>query len=109
MAQSWRQIEDFYELGSVIGGGHNDTLVRSAIHRITGQRCAVKVIDKSVMKLLDLWRFVEMEIQVLQMVYHPNIVHLLEVYVSPRVVYIVTERAVGGDLFSYTRSTMPCG
>ncbi len=97
------QLEDFYQLGPIIGVGHNNVHVRAAVHRVTSQRVAVKVIDKSVVKLLGLWDYLVREMQVLSNVNHPNIIHLIEIFVSPRLVCIVMERAMGGDLLAYIK------
>ncbi|EFO64541.1 Kinase, CAMK CAMKL [Giardia lamblia P15] len=75
--------------------------VRLATHLITGERVALKVLDKSRIQCEDDFKRIVREIQVLKLLDHSNIVRLLEVIDTPRHIYLVTEYVDNGELFNY--------
>ncbi|BHF72753.1 Calcium-activated potassium channel subunit alpha-1 [Sparganum proliferum] len=86
-----------YKLVRTIGKG-NFAKVKLAIHMATG--VAIKIINK---KGLD-WAAHERlkrEVQILQMLDHPNIVRLLEIIENDEVICLVQEYANGGEIFDY--------
>lgn len=72
--------------------------VKKVIHKLTNNARAMKIIkrdnvDESFMAALN------SEIKILQMLDHPNIVKLYEVYQDPKNIYMITEYLEGGELF----------
>jgi serine/threonine protein kinase len=97
---SWaRRIEAVYDLREVLGDGTCGQ-VRRAIHRSTGEQCAVKIIPlRRNRQFLDATQM-EQEANILRSLDHPYIVKLIDVFVSPGIaMYLVMELLQGGDLF----------
>jgi 5'-AMP-activated protein kinase catalytic alpha subunit len=70
-----------------------------ATHTLTNELVAVKILEKEMIKdVTDLERITR-EINVLKLLYHPNVIKLYEVIDTQRHIYIVTEYADGGELF----------
>ncbi len=66
------------------------------------EKVAIKILDKT--KLDErTQRLLLREITSMERLYHPNIIRLYEVIETPNEIYIVTEYAPGGEL--YTRIT----
>ena len=93
------QIAGLYDLGDTLGEGHY-AVVKSARHVFTGERVAVKVIDK--MKLDAATRMQMMqEVRLMKLVQHPHVVRLYEVIDTQTKLYLVLELADGGDMYDY--------
>jgi serine/threonine protein kinase len=91
-----------YEQKEEIGVGSTSKCYR-CVRKSDGQIFACKVIDKKQMEmkfsgLLDQF-FIE--IKVLKMLNHPNIIKLEDMYETPDKIYMVMERMLGGELFDY--------
>eukprot|EP00916_Digyalum_oweni_P026108 GHVL01042931.1.p1 GENE.GHVL01042931.1~~GHVL01042931.1.p1 ORF type:complete len:554 (+),score=136.04 GHVL01042931.1:285-1946(+) len=90
-----------YDLRTNIGSG-NFSQVQLAIERATGDRYAVKVMERaksdkfrgSTNSSLDILS----EIEMLKTLQHNNIVKLKQAYTTPTHIYLVTELLEGGDL-----------
>uniref|UniRef100_A0A3Q3DZH9 Si:dkey-240h12.4 n=1 Tax=Labrus bergylta TaxID=56723 RepID=A0A3Q3DZH9_9LABR len=96
-------VEDFYEMGEVLGSGHFGQ-VRQVRERSTGTLWAGKFmkIKKSPCSLLGLDRGgVEREVEILQAVQHTNIVTLRDVFESRAEVVLILELVSGGELFDF--------
>ena len=99
-----RRVEQFYDIREVLGNGTVGE-VRRAIHRRTGEECAVKIIslggrNRGVKLSKEASATLEAEASILQALDHPYIVKLHDVYVAPGVaIYLVMELLHGGDLF----------
>ena len=89
-----------YLLSKTIGEGTFGK-VKVGVHILTGERVAVKVLEKD--RIVDKGdiRRVTREIKILKHVRHPHIVQLLEVIEKPRHIYLVTEYVAGGELFEF--------
>ena len=80
MADSRNMIAGSYDLGETIGEGHY-AVVKLGKHVFTGEKVAVKVIDK--MKLDQSTRTQMLqEVKLMKLVQHPNVVRLYEVICS---------------------------
>ncbi|VEU40213.1 unnamed protein product [Pseudo-nitzschia multistriata] len=91
-----RKIETFYDLREILGDGTSGQ-VRRAIHRQSGKERAVKII--SLRRNVNA-SMMEREVNLLQLIDHPYIVKLVEVFVERGVaMYLVMELVKGGDLF----------
>ena len=93
------QIAGLYDLEETLGEGHY-AVVKSARHVFTGERVAVKVIDKT---KLDAATRVQMmqEVRLMKLVHHPHVVRLYEVIDTQTKLYLVLELADGGDMYDY--------
>ncbi|XP_025098809.1 hormonally up-regulated neu tumor-associated kinase homolog A-like isoform X2 [Pomacea canaliculata] len=90
-----------YLLGRTLGEG-SFAKVKEALHLPTGEKVAVKVIDKKRAKTDPYVRKnLRREGRLLQQVRHPNVVQLLEVLETEHSYYLVTERCAGGDLMEH--------
>eukprot|EP00770_Monocercomonoides_exilis_P011368 MONOS_11312.1-p1 / transcript=MONOS_11312.1 / gene=MONOS_11312 / organism=Monocercomonoides_exilis_PA203 / gene_product=Serine / transcript_product=Serine / location=Mono_scaffold00561:38499-40993(-) / protein_length=773 / sequence_SO=supercontig / SO=protein_coding / is_pseudo=false len=61
----------------------------------------MKILDKDRIKDVADMERITREINVLKLLYHPNVIKLYEVIDTQRHIYIVTEYADGGELFDY--------
>uniref|UniRef100_A0A3B4U2N9 non-specific serine/threonine protein kinase n=1 Tax=Seriola dumerili TaxID=41447 RepID=A0A3B4U2N9_SERDU len=96
-------VEDFYEIGDVLGSGHFGQ-VRRVCERASGTCWAAKFlkIRKSACSRLGLERSgVEQEVEILQAIQHPNIVTLKDVFESRAEVVLILELVSGGELFDF--------
>ena len=71
-------------------------MVSKATHIETGETRAIKKIPRS--KIRDWARF-EAEVQILQVLDHPNVIKFYEYFLDDTDVYLVTELCTGGQLF----------
>ena len=84
--------------------------VKLAYHSETGENVAIKVISKSAFeKKANLEMKVQREIALMRLTNHPNIMKLLDVFDSPRHLYIILEYAQQGELFDFliSRKSLP--
>ena len=89
-----------YVLIDEIGKGTFSQVTR-AVHLITNQLVAVKILNKSKIEdEIDIERIIR-EIEILKNISHPNIVQIYEVYSTIHNYYIIMEIMEGSDLFDY--------
>ncbi|ETV81710.1 CAMK/CAMK1 protein kinase, variant 3 [Aphanomyces astaci] len=95
-------FENKYALKSVIGNG-STSICHLCEEKATKKHFACKVIDKRAIqsKSDDLLDQFQVEIQVLQSLDHPNIIHMEDVYQTDTRICMVTELMEGGELFDY--------
>lgn len=87
-----------YILGRAIGQGTFGK-VRSGSHIITGERVAVKILEKEKIKdNNDVQRIIR-EIKILKAVRHPSVIQLYEIIETQNQLYLIMEHAEGGELF----------
>ncbi|CAL1539698.1 unnamed protein product [Lymnaea stagnalis] len=90
-----------YLLGRTLGVG-SFAKVKEGLHLTTGEKVAIKVIDKKRAKTDNYVRKnLRREGKLLQLIRHPNIVSLFEVMETDNSYYLVTELCRGGDLMEY--------
>lgn len=95
-SDQYSDIFDQYDvLPGILGTGHYGC-VRNCQHRITGEKFAVKTIDKSKVVRLD---HIQREVELLRSVNHPGIMRMVDCFEDAEYVHIVTERYTGGELF----------
>ena len=76
-------------------------IVVLATHQITGEKVAVKILDKErILQEADKTR-IEREIKILKNMRHNNIVHLYDIKETPSSLYIIMEYIEGKELFDY--------
>ncbi|OHT13635.1 CAMK family protein kinase [Tritrichomonas foetus] len=90
-----------YILGRTLGSGTTGK-VKLAVHKVTGQQVAIKIIKKAMFDVKpDLQRKIRREIALMRLLDHPHLLKLIEVYDSSHHMYIVLEFASHGELFDY--------
>ena len=94
------KFSDLYEMKEVIGKGKFG-VVNLGIHRKTGQQVAIKILNKENIKTIEDKELVQIEIGILKLCHHPNIVRLLDHLENTNYIYIVTEYIEGGTLGQY--------
>jgi 5'-AMP-activated protein kinase catalytic alpha subunit len=71
------------------------------VHALTGEKVAVKVLEKDrICDVPDVER-VSREIHILKLIRHPNIIQLYEIIETSKQIYLIMEYASGGELFDY--------
>mmetsp|Transcript_13818 Transcript_13818/g.22547 ORF Transcript_13818/g.22547 Transcript_13818/m.22547 type:complete len:623 (+) Transcript_13818:391-2259(+) len=89
-----------YMLGKTLGIGSFGK-VKLAEHVLTGQLVAIKILNRSKIKSLDMEEKVRREIRILKLFVHPHIIRLYEVIETPTDIFLVMEYVSGGELFDY--------
>lgn len=91
------ECEKFYKLGKTLGQGSFAT-VKIAISKEDQTKWACKIIKKASLGNDDV-EALQTEVEILQRLEHPNIVHLKQVFDCPQNFYMVMEVCSGGELF----------
>ena len=99
-AIGYMKFTDYYELKEVIGKGKFG-VVNLGIHKKTQQQVAVKIINKDSIKTIEDKELVRIEIGILKLCHHPNVVRLLDHLENEDYIFIVTEYIEGGTLGQY--------
>ena len=94
------KFTDLYEMKEVIGKGKFG-VVNLGIHKKTGQQVAIKILNKENITTTEDKELVNIEIGILKLCHHPNIVRLLDHLENTDYIYIVTEYIEGGTLGNY--------
>jgi calcium/calmodulin-dependent protein kinase I len=93
-----KDIKDFYDIGKTLGVG-SFAIVKECVNKKTGEKFAVKIIDKKHIEGQE--AMIKSEVNVIKQLSHPNIICLKEFYESERDIYLVTDLARGGELFDH--------
>ncbi|KAL7669040.1 hypothetical protein ACOME3_009711 [Neoechinorhynchus agilis] len=88
-----------YKLHRTLGRGQTG-LVKLAIHRKSGKKVAIKIINRQRLNE-NILNKVEREIAIMKLIEHPHVLKLYDVYESKRYIYLVLEHVCGGELFDY--------
>ncbi|XP_016124665.1 serine/threonine-protein kinase BRSK2-like [Sinocyclocheilus grahami] len=87
--------------GAGVGSVSSRTgLVKLGIHCITGQKVAIKIVNREKLSESVLMK-VEREIAILKLIEHPHVLKLYDVYENNKYLYLVLEHVSGGELFDY--------
>jgi calcium/calmodulin-dependent protein kinase I len=97
MESGYRNIKETYKIESTIGRGTFATVKRCK-NRATGVKYAVKILTKKKMSEEDMSNM-QLEIDILKSLDHPNIVQLIDVFEDDRHWCLVMELMKGGELF----------
>ncbi|XP_051507936.1 serine/threonine-protein kinase 33-like [Myxocyprinus asiaticus] len=89
-------IQKIYSFGRILGQG-NFGVVCEATHIETQRKWAIKKVNKEKAGTSGVKRL-EREVSILKQVKHEHIIHLEEVFETPKRMYLVTELCEGGDL-----------
>ncbi|RKP06701.1 kinase-like domain-containing protein [Thamnocephalis sphaerospora] len=94
-----KSIHDHYILTRVLGSG-NFAEVKLAVQRNTGDKYAVKILDKGrFIRKPKLAANIDQEISILMSIDHPCAVRIVDVFDDLEELYLVLELAAGGELF----------
>jgi len=95
-------VEEVYDIRETLGSG-NFAAVKLAIHKETGKRYALKMIDKRKYLKFGMNRKGTLmdEVDILKRISHPNIISIEEVFDSEQMLCIVLELVTGGELFDH--------
>eukprot|EP00929_Paragymnodinium_shiwhaense_P079133 TRINITY_DN41144_c0_g2_i3.p1 TRINITY_DN41144_c0_g2~~TRINITY_DN41144_c0_g2_i3.p1 ORF type:complete len:554 (-),score=95.47 TRINITY_DN41144_c0_g2_i3:6-1667(-) len=89
-----------YLLGKTIGEGTFGK-VKLGTHILTGERVAVKILERDrVKEVADVER-VAREIRILKIIRHPHIIKLYEIIETPHALFLIMEYCSGGELFDH--------
>ncbi|XP_029944564.1 serine/threonine-protein kinase BRSK2 [Salarias fasciatus] len=88
-----------YRLEKTLGRGQTG-LVKLGVHCITGQKVAIKIVNREKLSESVLMK-VEREIAILKLIEHPHVLKLHDVYENNKYLYLVLEHVSGGELFDY--------
>jgi len=89
-----------YILGKTIGEGTFGK-VKLGTHILTGEKVAVKILEKErIVDVADVER-VAREIHILKLIQHPHVIQLYEIIETPRQLYLIMEYCSGGELFDH--------
>ena len=87
-------------MGKTLGEGTFGK-VKLATHILTGEKVAIKILEKErIVEVADVER-VSREIHILKLVRHPHVIQLYEIIETPRQIFLVMEFINGGELFDY--------
>ena len=87
-----------YVLGKSIGEGTFGK-VKVGKHIHTGEKVAIKILDKAKMIEAEDIKRVQKEIAILKKLKHKNIIQLYEIIQTSRNIYLIMDFAEGGELF----------
>ena len=94
-----------YILFDQIGMGTFSKVTR-AVHILTEQIVAVKILEKEKIEdNIDVERIIR-EIEILKNISHPNIAQMFETYSTIHNIYLMMEYIEGGDLFDYINKNL---
>jgi len=91
------KVEDVYVIGKELGRG-TFSVVKQGAHKKTGEKFAVKFIDKKFVDQDDLV-LLSREIDIMKKVSHENVLSLKEIYETDTQLALVMELVTGGELF----------
>ncbi|CAG8667940.1 41527_t:CDS:2 [Gigaspora margarita] len=97
ISQYPRDLEKNYTVSGVLGKG-SFAVVRKCTDKRTNTDYALKIISKKVIKGKE--QMLTTELDVLKQVDHPNLVTLHDLFETKDNVYIITDLASGGELYS---------
>ena len=89
-----------YRLGRTLGIGSFGK-VKVAEHVISGQKVAIKILNRMKIKAMDMEEKVRRETKILRLFRHPHIIKLYEVIETAENIYLVMEFVQSGELFDY--------
>jgi serine/threonine protein kinase len=87
-----------YEIGKTLGEGTFGK-VKYAVNTDTGERVAIKILDKEKIQKQNMGAQIKKEISIMKMVKNRHVVKLYEVLASRTKIFIVLELITGGELF----------
>jgi SNF-related kinase len=99
IGEQHQSIAGLYELEETIGQGHF-AVVKLGRHKFTGEKVAVKCIDKTKLDAVSRDHLYQ-EVRCMKLVQHPNVVRLYDVCDTKSKLYLILELGDGGDMYDY--------
>ena len=96
------KFNDYYEKQEIIGKGKFG-IVYLGIHKKTGKKVAIKIINKYLLKKEEDKELLKNEIDIMKLCNHPNIIKLLDHFENSEYIYIIMEYLSGGTLTQYIK------
>ena len=93
-------VLDNYEILSIIGEG-TFGVVRLGKVKSTGEKVAIKILEKKKMTSQDDQERVEREIEILNKINHINVIKIIKIIKNPERIYIIMEYCENGELFNH--------
>ena len=75
--------------------------VKLAIHLLTNEKVAIKILEKSRIKDKKDIERISREIKILKKVRHPNVIQLYEIIETDKELFLIMEYCQNGELFDY--------
>ena len=75
--------------------------VKLAIHLLTNEKVAIKILEKSRIKDKKDIERISREIKILKKVRHPNVIQLYEIIETDKELFLIMEYCHNGELFDY--------
>ncbi|EGB03517.1 hypothetical protein AURANDRAFT_13964, partial [Aureococcus anophagefferens] len=94
-----------YRLGATLGVG-SSAVVREGVDERSGERLAIKIVDKNRAARYKIVRRLNNEVVHMRAVEHPNVARLVDVVHARAGLYLVLEHG-GRDLYGYVGATFP--
>lgn len=91
------EIEKHYDIKEKLGTG-SFAVVKRAIRKKNGREYAVKIVKKKNLNPDELITIND-EVEIMYKIHHPNVVTLVEIFDTPKYLYMVLELLTGGELF----------
>ena len=91
---------DNYEILSIIGEG-TFGVVKLGEVKSTGEKVAIKILEKKKMISQDDKERVEREIEILNKINHINVIKIIKIIKDPDKIYIIMEFCENGELFNH--------
>ncbi|CAD8141859.1 unnamed protein product [Paramecium octaurelia] len=89
-----------YQLVKTLGVG-TFGLVKLGLHQITGEKVAIKILEKErIIEVADVER-VSREIHILKLIRHRHVIQLYEIIETKKHIFLVMEFCDNGELFDY--------
>ena len=104
-AIGYKLFDDYYEIKEKIGKGKYG-IVKLGINKKTGEKVAIKIINKDKLKTLKSKELFMNEINILKKCHHPNIVKLIDHFEDIEYYYIILEYIQGEDLKNYIKKQL---
>ena len=89
-----------YKLLRTLGKG-SFSKVKEAVHIVSGELVAIKVLDKAMIAKEEDLNRIKREIKILKVANHPNLISLYEIMETDKYYFFVMEHAQGGELSKY--------
>lgn len=90
-------IEDYYTMTDQVLGTGNFSTVKVGISKETGEKLAIKIVNKSAVKSKP--EMLGNEVDILLRVEHPNVIALKDLFDTPERLMLCMEMVTGGELF----------
>eukprot|EP01104_Vermistella_antarctica_P017386 TRINITY_DN615_c0_g1_i1.p1 TRINITY_DN615_c0_g1~~TRINITY_DN615_c0_g1_i1.p1 ORF type:complete len:130 (+),score=27.71 TRINITY_DN615_c0_g1_i1:596-985(+) len=90
-----------YILGKALGAGSTGR-VKLGFHKDTGEKVAVKIVDKEYLtQRPNMRKKLEREIAVMKLLDHPHVLKMYDVYETDHYLFLILDYVEGGELFDY--------